>query len=61
MTPGRFHIGTAASETGQRIIYNQATGELLYDQDGTGAIAQVMFARLDPNLALDFEDFLTVA
>lgn len=60
MTPGRFHIGAAATTTGQRIIYNEGNGGLFYDEDGMDGIAQVRFATLDPDLALDNGDFLVV-
>lgn len=41
-----FAVGTAATTAAHRIIYNQATGALLYDADGTGATAAVQFATL---------------
>jgi len=60
LAPGRFHMGAAATTATQRIIYNEGNGYLLYDEDGTGGIAQIRFAILDPDLALDNEDFLVV-
>lgn len=61
MAPVRFHIGTAATTVAHRIIYAEASGALFYDPDGTGKLAQVRFATLDPNLALDSGDFLMIA
>ena len=43
-----------------RVIYDQITGALSYDADGTGVIAQVQFAELDPGLALTNNDFFIV-
>jgi cysteinyl-tRNA synthetase len=53
-----FHLGTAAADAGDRIIYDQPTGRLYYDPDGTGARAQVLFAVLDNHAAITSVDFL---
>jgi Ca2+-binding RTX toxin-like protein len=41
-----FVNGTAAGDADDRVIYNSATGELYYDFDGSGSLAQVLFAVL---------------
>src|SRR5262245_8001699 len=53
----QFVIGTAAQDTGDRIIYNDVTGAVYYDSDGTGAAAAIQFAELSPGLALTNFDF----
>ena len=53
-----FRTGSAAADAEDRIIYDAATGNLFYDADGTGAIAQQLFARVDPGLALTNADFI---
>ena len=44
LTAAEFWSGTAARDTSDRIIYNESTGALYYDADGTGAIAAVQVA-----------------
>jgi serralysin len=67
LTPGnsvagsQFVIGAAALDAGDRIIYNDATGAVLYDSDGTGATAAIQFATLGTGLALTNFDFFVVA
>jgi serralysin len=53
-----FRIGASAADASDRIVYNAATGALLFDQDGLGGVAQQRFATLDAGLALDNLDFL---
>ena len=67
LTPGnsvagsQFVIGAAALDAGDRIIYDDTTGAVYYDSDGTGGAAQIQFAELSPGLALTNFDFLVVA
>jgi Ca2+-binding RTX toxin-like protein len=64
----QFYVGAAAEDAGDRIIYNNATGAVYYDSDGTGTNAQIQFAQLDAGLAdptdinpLTHFDFFVVA
>jgi serralysin len=57
---GDFVIGAAATDATDRIIYNSVNGNLFFDQDGTGAIGQVLFADLASGLALTNNDFFVV-
>ncbi|WP_262028317.1 cadherin domain-containing protein [Microvirga sp. Mcv34] len=41
-----FVLGTAATDQSHRMIYNQATGEIWYDPDGTGAGAARLIATI---------------
>jgi Ca2+-binding RTX toxin-like protein len=52
-----FRAGTAAGDADDRIVYDAATGNIFYDADGTGAIAQILFATVNPGTALTNADF----
>ena len=54
----RFHVGPAAADASDRIIYNPNTGALSYDHDGRGGDPQIRFAALTTHLALDHADFV---
>ena len=60
ITATQFVIGTAATNTSQRFIYNATNGALLFDVDGSGATAASQFAILSPNLALTYEDIFVI-
>jgi len=51
-----FTIGSAATKASDRFIYDDTTGALFFDPDGTGALAQVQFAQLSGGVALTNSD-----
>jgi len=57
LSSSAFWIGSAAHDADDRIIYNESTGYLYYDQDGTGSKGAILFAKLEKNLALTHSDF----
>jgi Ca2+-binding RTX toxin-like protein len=52
-----FKLGTSASTTAQRIVYDQASGAIYYDADGLGGQAQVQFAKVAAGTALSAVHF----
>ena len=60
LAAGAFNTGAAATQADDRIIYNSATGALLFDADGNGAGAAVQFATLAGGLALTASEFLVI-
>ena len=56
----RFVVGATAQDASDNILYNDVTGALLYDSDGSGAAAAVQFAQLSPGFALTHLDFIVV-
>ena len=54
----QFVIGTASGDKSNRFIYNQNTGALFFDPNGTDAAAQVQLATLSTGLALTNADIV---
>jgi Ca2+-binding RTX toxin-like protein len=57
LAAGAFVNGAAAVDASDRIIYDSATGNIFYDEDGVGGVAQVLFATVVPGTALTNGDF----
>jgi Ca2+-binding RTX toxin-like protein len=55
-----FHVGAAAHDASDRIIYDPTTGALIYDSNGNAAGGAAQFATLDTGLALTNADFVVV-
>jgi phosphodiesterase/alkaline phosphatase D-like protein len=60
LAAGNFHVGATAFDADDFFVYNNETGALYYDADGSGADAQIKFATLQTGLALTSGDFLVV-
>ncbi|MHC5828393.1 MAG: calcium-binding protein, partial [Nostoc sp.] len=57
----QFTIGTSATTSNQRFIYNDITGALFFDLDGSASgFTQVKFAQLSAGLSLTENNFLVV-
>ncbi|MFN6560278.1 MAG: matrixin family metalloprotease [Nostoc sp. ChiSLP01] len=57
----RFFIGSAATTSSQRFLYDKGNGSLFFDQDGTGAIAKIQIATLNAGLSLTNADIFVAA
>jgi peroxidase len=55
---GAFQIGPQATSHQAHIIYNENTGALVYDADGSGPAAGQQFALVTPGLHLTQNDFI---
>ncbi|QRM27455.1 hypothetical protein [Microvirga sp. VF16] len=55
-----FVVGLVPQDADDRIIYDQTSGKLYYDSDGTGATAARHFATLAANLMLTSDHFKIV-
>lgn len=56
----KFYIGAKAHLATDRMIYNQTTGALYYDADGTGASQQVLVATLTTHPAITKADIVII-
>lgn len=61
LSASKFQLGTAANDSGDRVIYDQSTGKLYYDADGSGNAAATQFATLINKPVLAASDFLVIA
>jgi Ca2+-binding RTX toxin-like protein len=57
---GAFVTGPAALDADDRIVYDNATGALYFDADGSGAGAMVQFAILLDPVPLTASDFIVI-
>lgn len=53
----QFHIGSAAHDLDDRVIYNPSSGALIYDSNGSAAGSSVLFAILPTGLQLTRQSF----
>lgn len=57
LSTSAFVRGTRANDADDRIIYDQTSGRLFYDADGSGSDAAVLFASLGAGTVLAASDF----
>lgn len=60
LSSSQFVYGTEAVDKDDRVIYNEKTGALFYDEDGSGSKAAVQFATLENHAHLTASDFLII-
>ncbi|WP_281278037.1 calcium-binding protein [Novosphingobium umbonatum] len=60
LNASNFVLGTKANTADQRLIYNQATGALYYDADGSGSGVAIQIATLTTKPTLDAGDFVLI-
>ena len=57
LSSSAFTLGTSATTTAHRIVYDQASGAIYFDADGFGGKAQVQFAKVAAGTALTAAHF----
>ena len=58
LSAAAFWKGAKAHDASDRFVYDDASGRLYYDADGTGAAAQIQFAQLAKHLKVGAADFM---
>ena len=58
LSTSAFAIGKKAKSDDVHILYKN--GEVRYDKDGEGGKAAILFAKVNPSLAIDADDFLVI-
>ncbi|RCJ28200.1 hypothetical protein A6S26_11720 [Nostoc sp. ATCC 43529] len=56
-----FRLGTSATAAGDRFIYDQITGNLFFDKDGTGSGAKVQIAQFSNQAMLTSANITVIA
>jgi serralysin len=57
LSASAFAQGTQAIDADDRVLYDRTTGDLLYDPDGSGSAAAMLFAQVKAGLELTSADF----
>jgi Ca2+-binding RTX toxin-like protein len=60
LTETEFKTGLSATDSAQRIIYDNVNGYLFYDPDGNGSAEQKILFKLSPGLSLSHSDIVIV-
>lgn len=60
LAAGQFRIGAAALDANDFIVYNNATGKLLYDADGNGAGAAVQITTMGVGFNMTNADIVVI-
>jgi Ca2+-binding RTX toxin-like protein len=56
----QFTLGTSATDGSDRFIYNNTSGELYFDRDGTGSQSQVLLATLTGAPSINNTDIVVI-
>jgi hypothetical protein len=54
ITADQFRLGTAAVDASDRFIYDETSGQLFFDPDGTGSAPQIQFATLESRPTISY-------
>ena len=60
LAPGAFRVGSSALDPDDRIVYDNTTGALFFDSDGSGPAAPSQFATLSGSPIVAASDFVVI-
>jgi Ca2+-binding RTX toxin-like protein len=60
LSAGAFALSSATAEADDRVIYDQATGNLFFDTDGGARDNQTLFATLTNKASITAGDFFVI-
>jgi Ca2+-binding RTX toxin-like protein len=60
LADSKFHAGSHAHDSSDRIIYDRASGKMYYDADGTGGADQILFAVFNAGTTITHDDLFVV-
>ena len=60
ISPDQFCIYDGTLDGDDRIVYDQTSGEIMYDPDGSGIAGAIQFAQVTPGQAITYDDFLVL-
>ena len=60
ISPNQFCIYNGTLDGDDRIVYDQTSGQILYDPDGSGIAGAIQFAQVTPGQAITYDDFLVL-
>ena len=60
LSAAAFRLGAAAADATDRIIYNKATGAVIFDSNGNAAGGAVQFATLTTKPTITNVDFVVI-
>ena len=60
ISPNQFCIYNGTLDGDDRIVYDQTSGEIMYDPDGSGIAGAIQFAQVTPGQAITYDDFLVL-
>jgi len=60
MAAAAFYTGSQAHDSNDRIVYDNTTGALFYDSNGSATGGSVKIADLSTGLSLTYKDFLII-
>ena len=60
ISPDQFCIYDGTLDGDDRIVYDQTSGAIMYDPDGSGIAGAIQFAQVTPGQAITYDDFLVL-